>query len=344
MTTSAAAPAELFERYRDDVDAALRAVFEGLDSPLATMARYQLGWVDADGHPVQANRGKALRPTLCLLTCEALGGDVEAALPAAAGVELLHNFSLVHDDVMDNDLLRRHRPTVWAVWGEAKAIDAGDFMHVLATLSVLRAGTSDDAQAARDAVEVLTLGCRRMTEGQYLDMAYEDEDAVSVDDYLRMIDLKTAALIGTSMELGAVFAGNDPSVRTAVREAGTALGAAFQIRDDFLGIWGDPDATGKSVESDIQKRKKTLPIVHAMTEGAPADRDRLRTALADLEVPPDTAEIVALLERSGSRAYAESLAEEYHAQTRDLLSEAPLSAWGAEALGALAAFTARRTV
>ena len=158
MTTTAAAPAELFERYRAGVDAALRAAFDGLDSPLSTMARYQLGWVDADGNPVQANRGKALRPTLCLLTCEALGGDIEAALPAAAGVELLHNFSLVHDDVMDNDLLRRHRPTVWAVWGQPKAIDAGDFMHVLATLSVLRAGEADDARAVRDAVEVLTPG------------------------------------------------------------------------------------------------------------------------------------------------------------------------------------------
>ena len=343
MTTSAAAPAELFERYRAGVDAALRAAFDGLDSPLSTMARYQLGWVDADGNPVQANRGKALRPTLCLLTCEALGGDIEAALPAAAGVELLHNFSLVHDDVMDNDLLRRHRPTVWAVWGQAKAIDAGDFMHVLATLSVLRAGEADDARAVRDAVEVLTLGCRRMTEGQYLDMAYEDEDEVTVDAYLRMIDLKTAALMATSMELGAVFAGNDPAVRAGVRAAGAALGAAFQIRDDILGIWGDPDATGKSVESDIQKRKKTLPIVHAMTAGAPADRLRLRTALADSDTPPDTAEIVALLERSGSHAYAESLTQRYHDLTRERLAALPLSAWGGEALGALAAFTARRT-
>ena len=344
MTTGAPALSEIFERYQGPLEVALHAVLDDADSPLATMARYQLGWVDADGNAVRANRGKALRPTLCLLTCEALGGNVEAALPAAAGVELLHNFSLVHDDVMDNDRLRRHRPTVWAVWGPAMAIDAGDFMHVAATLSVLRAGDPGDARAVRDAVEVLTLGCRRMTEGQYLDMAFEDETAVTVDAYLDMIDRKTAALIGTAMELGAVFAGNDPDVRAAVRSAGAALGTAFQIRDDFLGIWGDPDATGKSVESDIQKRKKTLPIVHAMTEGAPADRARLRSALADPDVPPDTAEIVALLERSGSHTYTESLAERYHILTRERLADVPLSDWGGEALAALAAFTARRTV
>ena len=344
MTTGAPALSEIFERYQGPLEVALHAALDDADSPLATMARYQLGWVDADGNAVLANRGKALRPTLCLLTCEALGGNVEAALPAAAGVELLHNFSLVHDDVMDNDRLRRHRPTVWAVWGPAMAIDAGDFMHVAATLSVLRAGDPGDARAVRDAVEVLTLGCRRMTEGQYLDMAFEDETAVTVDAYLDMIDRKTAALIGTAMELGAVFAGNDPDVRAAVRSAGAALGTAFQIRDDFLGIWGDPEATGKSVESDIQKRKKTLPIVHAMTEGAPADRARLRSALADPDVPPDTAEIVALLERSGSHTYTESLAERYHILTRERLADVPLSDWGGEALAALAAFTARRTV
>ena len=151
---------------------------------------------------------------------------------------------------------------------------------------------------------------------------------MTVDAYLDMIDRKTAALIGTAMELGAVFAGNDPDVRTAVRSAGAALGTAFQIRDDFLGIWGDPDATGKSVESDIQKRKKTLPIVHAMTEGAPADRARLRSALADPDVPPDTAEIVALLERSGSHTYTESLAERYHVVTRERLADVPLSGLG----------------
>ena len=344
MATSAPALPEVFERYRDRVDVALHAMLDDSDSPLQTMARYQLGWVDESGTSVHAMRGKALRPTLCLVTCEGLGGNVRAAVPAAAAVELLHQFSLVHDDVMDNDRLRRRRPTVWAVWGRANAINAGDFMHVLATLSVLRAGEPEHPGPVRDAVEVLALGCKRMTEGQYFDMAFENEDSVTVDAYLDMVDGKSAALFGGAMELGAVFAGNDAVTRESVRSVGAALGAAFQIRDDILGIWGDPDETGKSVESDIQKRKKTLPIVHALTTAPAADRQLLRAAFADQEAALDTAEIVALLERAGSREFAESLALRYHALARECLAEVPFSAWGSETLEAVVAFAALRSV
>lgn len=344
MATSSPVLSEVFERYRDRVDEALRAVLDHSDSPLSTMAQYQLGWVDEAGKSVCAMRGKALRPTLCLVTCEGLGGDVTGAIPAAAAIELLHQFSLVHDDVMDNDRLRRSRPTVWAVWGPAKAIDVGDFMHVLATLSMLRAGDIDSPGAVRDAVEVLALGCKRMTEGQYFDMAFEEEGSVTVDAYLDMVDGKSAALFAAAMELGAIFAGNDAVIRESVRNVGAALGAAFQIRDDILGIWGDPDKTGKSVQSDIQKRKKTLPIVHALTTASDADRELLRSAFADQDAVLDTTEIVALLGRAGSREYAESLVLRYHAVVRERLAEIQLSAWGFETLEAVAAFAAVRSV
>lgn len=344
MATGAPAMPAAFERYRDRVDDALYVVVGRAHSPLYTMAQYQLGWVDGRGSPVRAMRGKALRPTLCLLTCESLSGQVDAAVPAAAAIELLHQFSLVHDDVMDNDHRRRGRPTVWAVWGRAKAIDAGDFMHVLATLSMLRAGEAEDPEPVRDAVEVLALGCKRMTEGQHLDIAFEDERSVMIDAYLDMVDGKSAALFGAAMELGAVFAGNDLTIRQSARSVGTALGTAFQIRDDILGIWGNPDATGKSIESDIQRRKKTLPIVHALTTARAGDRARLQAVFADPNTAPDVTEVVALLERAGSREYAEALAGEYLRKTHQRLAGLPLSAWGSKELAAVTDFVAGRSV
>ena len=229
---------EALGRYRERIDAELERAVRGPDLPLYTMARYQLGQVDADGAPASTDRGKAVRPTLCLLMCEALGGDLEAALPAAAGLELLHNFTLVHDDVMDDDRTRRHRPTVWAVWGRAQAIDAGDLLHVLSTLSVLRSGGDASGTLARDATEVVTQGCRLVTEGQHLDLAFETAAHVGVADYLDMIARKSAALLAVAFELGAIFAGNDSATRAACRDYGREVGVVFQIRDDMLGIWG----------------------------------------------------------------------------------------------------------
>ena len=307
------------------------------------MARYQLGQVNADGSPATADRGKAVRPTLCLLMCEALGGDLAAALPAAAGLELLHNFTLVHDDVMDDDETRRHRPTVWAVWGRAQAIDAGDLLHVLATLSVLRSGGGgDSALLARDAVEVLTDGCRLVTEGQHLDIAFETSANVGVADYLDMIARKSAALLAVAFELGAVFAGNDAATRAACRAYGRELGIVFQIRDDVLGIWGDPAVTGKPVGADIQKRKKTLPIIHALESADGPDRARLRSMFADERAPPDAETTTAILERAGSRSFADTRIRRHARRAREALEHLPVNDWGRRNLEAVATYIARR--
>jgi len=307
------------------------------------MARYQLGQVNADGSPATTDRGKAVRPTLCLLMCEALGGDLEAALPAAAGLELLHNFTLVHDDVMDDDETRRHRPTVWVVWGRAQAIDAGDLLHVLATLSVLRSGGNGaSAMLARDAAEVVTQGCRRVTEGQHLDIAFETTANVDVTDYLDMIARKSAALLAVAFELGAIFAGNYPTTRDACRAYGRELGIVFQIRDDVLGIWGDPAVTGKPVGADIQKRKKTLPIIHALETSDGPDRTRLRSMFSDDGVPPDVETTTAILERAGSRAFTETRLRRHAHQAGEVLSQLPVSDWGRRNLEAVATYIATR--
>jgi geranylgeranyl diphosphate synthase type I len=307
------------------------------------MARYQLGQVNADGSPAAADRGKAIRPTLCLLMCEALGGDLDAALPAAAGLELLHNFTLVHDDVMDDDETRRHRPTVWVVWGRPQAIDAGDLLHVLATLSVLRSGgTGDAASLAKDASEVVAQGCRLVTEGQHLDLAFETAVNVSVADYLDMIARKSAALLAVAFELGAVFAGNDPATRAACRAYGRELGIIFQIRDDMLGIWGDPAVTGKPVGADIQKRKKSLPVIHALASVDEPDRSRLQAIYGADGTSRDVDSTVAILDRAGSRAYTEDRIRHHARLAGEALDNLPVSNWGRRHLEAVGTYIATR--
>lgn len=257
-------------RYRDEIDAELRASLASLQLPLHDMLRYHLGWLEADGSPGPGLVGKALRPTLCLLASDAVSGRHDRALPTAAAVELVHNFSLIHDDVQDGDRQRRHRPTVWSVWGQPQAINAGTATYAAAALALERlADHGVPAEMRLRANATLHRACLRLLEGQYLDLAFETRTEVSVDEYLAMVGGKTAALIAASLALGALVA--DPGLRPAAVEhdrrvdalarMGEHLGLAFQIRDDMLGIWGDEDATGKPVGADIRARKKSLPIV-----------------------------------------------------------------------------------
>ncbi|MEI2691836.1 MAG: polyprenyl synthetase family protein [Anaerolineae bacterium] len=229
------------------------------------MLRYHMGWVDPAMQPAVINSGKRIRPVVCLLACAAVGGAVEDALPAAAAVELLHNFSLIHDDVEDNSSTRRHRPTVWALWGVPQAINAGDAMFTLARLALHGVtGRGVVAATALEASAIFDRACLRLTEGQYLDMSFEDRQDVAVEEYVAMIEGKTAALLSASLELGALLGGADEGTRRSLAEFGRGLGLAFQMQDDILGIWGDETITGKSAASDILARKKSLPVVYAL--------------------------------------------------------------------------------
>ena len=250
------------------LEAEMRAVLVCPDPVLAThygMMHYHMGWAGADFQPQHLPAGKRLRPLMCLLACSAVGGNPAQALPAAAGIEILHNFSLVHDDIEDGDEMRRHRPTAWKLWGVPQAINMGDGMYTLAFAAVQRLPAAGVAPAtALAALNRFTSACVALTEGQHLDMSFEGRDSVTVEEYLRMIQGKTAALVGASVAIGAQIGGASPAQDDALQQFGQAIGLAFQIQDDILGIWGDPEVTGKAAGNDILRKKKSFPLLHAL--------------------------------------------------------------------------------
>jgi geranylgeranyl diphosphate synthase type I len=327
---------DLQERYLPGLEAELRAVVQARQQrhdELFGILKYHLGWVDASLQPASARYGKRVRPTLCLLSCEACGGDWEAALPAAAAVELLHDFSLIHDDIEDGDRTRRGRDTVWAVWGQARGINAGDAMFGLAHAALLRLGEKGVADSRIvQAVELLVRSELALTGGQHLDIGFEDRDDVTAQEYLAMIEDKTAALMACSCELGALVAGADEGTRAHLASFGSSLGLAFQMRDDILGVWGDPKSTGKPCSSDLARRKKSLLVVH----GAEHSSD-LRSLLAQDSLSQSEIDRARrLLEELGSRRYVEGVEEECHAQALASLERAGLEGVAAQALRELA--------
>ncbi|MBI3243477.1 MAG: polyprenyl synthetase family protein [Chloroflexi bacterium] len=285
------------------IDAELRATLDFRLPPpddYARMLYYHLGWIDEGQPPLVA--GKRTRPTLTLLCAAAAGGDWQKALPFAAAVELIHNFSLVHDDIQDESQLRRGRATAWKLWGTPQAINAGDALFTYAHLAAQRARLRDlDPAIALEALQLLDTTCLHLTQGQHHDMAFETRGNITANDYLQMIEGKTASLIATAAECGALAAAQPPAARARYREFGRHLGLAFQIRDDILGIWGDSSITGKSAATDILTRKKTLPVLVGL------DRNPgLRTAYRpESEGGAAVADIVAALEACGARAFSE---------------------------------------
>ncbi len=302
----------------------MRATLEVGDASVAAhyaMMRYHLGWADAALQPQILPAGKRLRPALCLLACSEVGGDPASALPAAAAIELLHNFSLIHDDIEDGDELRRHRPTLWTLWGVPQAINVGDGMFTLAfaALQRLRRRGVDDATTLA-ALDLFTRMCLALTEGQHLDMSFEARPLVGVGEYLRMIQGKTAALVGASVAIGAVIGGAGAAQVDNLQQFGQATGLAFQIQDDILGIWGDPAVTGKAAGNDILRRKKSLPLFDALDPGAAGEA--LHARFARQNAPAQLPAVIDLLEQAGARAYAEEEMQRQHALAADALHAA----------------------
>lgn len=302
----------------------LRRVIDRLptgDAPLySRMLRYHLGWVDQEGKPVSGGGGKRIRPLLCLLVSTGIAQDHQPARAAAASVELLHNFSLLHDDIQDESPLRRNRPTVWAIWGKAQAINAGDTLFALSHLaiSVLPHPDTDGLRAAQ-MLQILDEACLELTRGQHLDLSFETRQQVSVEQYLDMISGKTAALLGASAQLGALAAGADARLQAAYREMGANLGMAFQVIDDILDIWGAPEVTGKIAGADIYQRKKSLPVVFALA------RDEKLRALYQSPEPFDKSQVdeaMAMLDRQRAREFAEDRARDYTERTFGALDRA----------------------
>ncbi|WP_330185733.1 polyprenyl synthetase family protein [Nocardia sp. NBC_01503] len=248
---------------------ALRESVQSLPDALLRMAGYHFGWWNPEGIPCRAGSGKALRPALTLGTAAMYGAEPAAIAPVAAAIELVHNFALIHDDVIDGDPTRRGRPTVWAVWDVPAAVLLGDALHALA-VRVLAAHVP--AGEAREAIDRLESAVIEMCRGQQEDCSFDGRHPTSVLDYERMAMGKTGALLGCACALGALRAGAGATAVSAMDRFGRELGMAFQYTDDLIGIWGDPGVSGKP-SSDLARRKKSMPVVTALHSNAPAARE-----------------------------------------------------------------------
>ena len=337
---------EILERFRAPVDGEIRRLLTGRsDILLYEMVRYHLGMEEAAGEAVASHTGKRVRAALCCLSCEAAGGEAAAAAPAAAAIELLHGFTLLHDDVADRDPVRRGRPTVWRHWGIGQAVTAGDAMFALANLAV---GASEAVGASALVVSALLGEMNEATltvcEGQQLDLSYEGRSDVSVDDYLTMIERKTAALFAGACAIGARMAQAPEHQREALRRFGRELGLGFQIRDDVLGIWGEAEELGKPVGGDLRRNKRSLPIVHGLASSDESEREAIAKRLAEgLGSDEEAAEIAARLEDLGSRSFCEQMAGASLERALEALGDAAPEPRPAEDLRIVARYLVERT-
>jgi geranylgeranyl diphosphate synthase, type I len=253
--------------YLKEIDYTMREIVKTYlpdEDGFGVMLRYALGWTNENDQPYTIPTGKRLRPLFLLLTANATTDNWQKALPAAAAVELLHNFSLIHDDIQDNSFTRHSRPTVWKQWGQANAINAGDAMFTLAYSAL--ASLSVKPEILVKIWQIFNATNLELTRGQHLDMRFETQSNVTVEEYISMIKGKSASLIATSAHFGALIGSENPELAQHYADFGLSLGIAFQIHDDILGIWGDPQVTGKSAATDIISRKKSYPILFGLKQ------------------------------------------------------------------------------
>ncbi len=304
---------------RDLVEPAISALVSRLSPEVRAVAAYHLGLADAQGRPAgPGGSGKALRPALALLSARAAGAAPERGVPAAAAVELVHNFSLLHDDIMDGDTERRHRPTAWTVFGVGSAILAGDALLALAQDALLEDAAPSGPWAAR----CLSAAVQRLIAGQGADLAFERRDDVTLAECIEMAGDKTAALMACAASIGAIHVGAPASLAMGLAGYGAHAGLAFQLTDDLLGIWGAPEITGKPVHSDLRARKKSLPVVAALASGSEAGRELRACLAADGPLgEDDLLRAAGLVEQGGGRQWAEAEADAQLALAGKCLAE-----------------------
>ena len=318
----------------------------GLPPTLSRMVQYHMGWINEEGAPPAkpSSRGKALRPTLCLFACEALSEGWAKALPAAAALEFIHNFSLIHDDIQDGDLERRHQPTVWALWGQAQALVAGNAMRSIADMAAI--GLTErgvDEEKALTASSLLAAGYLDMIRGQCLDLAFENSLDIRLEEYLTMIACKTGALIRCGMQMGALVATGEEANIQAFARCGSFLGLAFQIRDDVLGIWGDEGITGKAVGNDVRRKKKSFPIVYAFEAAGETSRAKLAEVYTKAELTDkDVEDVLIVLEELKVVDYAESVTREKADLALSEVHRVALPTWARQEAEELVEFLATR--
>jgi geranylgeranyl diphosphate synthase, type I len=313
--------ADSTQQYLSELDATMRHVVNSLpeDPPgFGVMMRYAMGWADENDQPYNHPTGKRIRPILLLLCAEAAGSDWQTALAAAAAVELLHNFSLIHDDIQDDSPTRHGRPTVWKVWGRANAINAGDALYTLAYCALERLSDSIPADTVIKVWRIFNATTLELTRGQHLDMQFEHQASVTVDDYISMIRGKSAALVAACAQIGSLIASGDDELAARYAEFGLNLGIAFQIRDDILGIWGDPSVTGKSAATDITSRKKSLPILYGLGQSADLQAIYQREPFSEIDVK----DAVQALDTVRAREYTQASESAYYQQALAALESA----------------------
>ncbi len=300
--------------------------------------RYVLGWEDQQGRR-SSQRGKRVRPALCLAICELVGGRIEDALPAAVAVEFIHNFSLVHDEIQDQDSERHGKPTAWKRFGSAQAINVGDALYSIGTGS-LSEGSAPPELRLRCA-GILSAAVGAMVTGQWRDLSFERQQSISEADYFAMVTGKTGALMGAAAEMGAVLGGADPSSSAALAQWARRIGVAFQVQDDYLGIWGDPDVTGKSNTGDIARRKKSLPIVFALSDASSRE-----IILAEYARPqdqePDASAVLGALASCGAEVRTRETADRWADDAEKELREVGFDATVCEHLASIGATLAHR--
>jgi geranylgeranyl diphosphate synthase, type I len=307
------------ETARDLVGPAIAAWVDRLSPEVRTVAAYHLGLAEADGSPAgTGSSGKALRPALALLSARAAGAAPERGVAAAVAVEFVHNFSLLHDDIMDGDTERRHRPTAWTVFGIGAAILAGDALLSLAQDILLEDPASQSVWASR----CLSAAVQRLIAGQGADLAFERRSDVTMAECLEMAGDKTAALMACACSIGAIHVGAPAGLAMSLAGFGAHAGLAFQLTDDLLGIWGSPEVTGKPVRSDLRTRKKSLPVVAALTSGSPPGQE-LAELLGRTEAlgEDELLHAAQLVEAAGGREWTETEADEQLAAAARCLAE-----------------------
>jgi geranylgeranyl diphosphate synthase, type I len=306
---------------RDLTGPAIADAVTRLSPAVRTVAAYHLGLADAAGNPVPGGAGgKALRPALALLSARAAGAAPERGVVPAAAVELVHNFSLLHDDIMDGDTERRHQPTAWTVYGVGAAILAGDALLALAQDMLLETQPYG-VWAAR----CLSAAVQRLIAGQGSDLAFERRDDVAVEECLAMAGDKTAALMACACSIGVIYVGGPAGLAMSLSGFGAHAGLSFQLVDDMLGIWGAPEVTGKPVGSDLRARKKSVPVVAALTSGTAAGRE-LATLLASPEPfsEEEVSRATELVEAAGGKEQIEAMADKELASALSCLSGADM--------------------
>ncbi|HNM37648.1 MAG TPA: polyprenyl synthetase family protein, partial [Anaerolineales bacterium] len=309
------------------------------------MLTYHMGWT-GEGAGSQAT-GKRIRPLITLLSVASINNKEEKkddgtywlhAKSMAAAVELVHNFSLVHDDIQDNSELRRGRKTVWTKWGPPMAINVGDALFVIANQAVVDLKEHYPAEMVVRAAEILNECCLDLTRGQYLDMSYEERNDLSMDDYWPMIGGKTSALLSACTQVGALLGYANEEKIELYRQFGYNLGLAFQVQDDILGIWGDEAVTGKSAASDLVEGKNSLPVLYALEKNGEFAKRWKQGPIKQDEV----SQVAALLEKEGGKAYAEKMSEELTQKALEYLRQADPQGEAGEAILGLANMLLKR--